>query len=170
MIMNTALFRRIFNIVMAMVVVAAVSSCGGDDDPEPTYPADLLGTWQINSVSQTLTYNGNTWMETGAPADPQQLAINPNSTMTWAKRNASNTYVVYERSFWDYLNGTLREKGSNDRVQSWKVEFNSGSSMNMTTTLTDTRTFTDPATGRPVTAPVDIKMILYLSRYIPNVN
>ncbi|MDE6527946.1 MAG: lipocalin family protein [Muribaculaceae bacterium] len=123
-------FSKFANVVNAkwllamFVVLAAVSSCGFDDDEtQPdTYPLELLGTWEGTDAEITVTDAEG--VECGVRTESLEnirVVINPNGTFVTYECDETEKWREKDRSFWQYKDGTLFVFDGGETIQNYNV-------------------------------------------------
>lgn len=101
--------------------VFAMASCGfsdNDDDDPPTYPIELLGTWQGSDAE--ITVEGDETVSTESLSDIR-LVINPNGTFLIYERNEIGEWREKSRSFWQYNDKKLYVINGNSITANYDV-------------------------------------------------
>lgn len=123
-------FSKFTNVVNAkwllamFVVLAAVSSCGFDDDEtQPdTYPLELLGTWEGTDAEITVTDAEG--VECGVRTESLEnirVVINPNGTFVTYECDETGKWREKDRSFWQYKDATLFVFDGGETIQNYNV-------------------------------------------------
>lgn len=97
-------------LLLTFFAVAAVSSCGFDDDDAepPTYPIELLGVWQGVGAEITVADPEGTEGEKRTESlENIRVAINPNGTFVTSECDETGKWREKDRSFWSYKDGSL---------------------------------------------------------------
>lgn len=97
--------------LMALIFTAGLNSCGftdDDDEPESTYPLELLGVW--DGVSRQISVK-----DAGGESDEQpevdlsdfRVSINANGTIVGYERSVGQDWREISRGFWLYSDGRM---------------------------------------------------------------
>ncbi len=91
--------------------VVALSSCGFSDDDEvepPTYPIELLGSWQgVDAEISTDGDKGDAGLDYTESLENIRVIINPNGTFVTYEENITGEWREKNRSFWKYKDKIL---------------------------------------------------------------
>lgn len=100
--------KKILTLAMALALIATCAfhliSCGGRDD--------VVGTYEMVSVSGTVTYNGQTVELSEDLYEYYRIILDRDGTAKIESKASNSTLKVEEEGTWEYEDGVLKVKSS----------------------------------------------------------